>query len=199
MARKYKVKRSNQGFVARLFPDSVQAFVARRIVDTTGLFLLAVGAYIFLGIASFNRADPSINTAAIENKDIQNWMGQSGAYLSDILLQSIGLGALVFALSFMAWGSCLFLRRSLSPLWVRFVAMVFGGMAAAAAFAKIPSNDWLAQPHMGGTLGMKLLQGTTDMLSFGQGFSIVAGGWALIAFVLCCAAFSLGFAEIILA
>ncbi len=196
MARKYKIKRTKQNFLTRLFPDSVQAFVARRIVDGAGAMLLMLGGYILLAIASYNRADPSINTAVDSGAAVRNWMGQNGANISDVMLQSIGLGSLVFAISFMAWGSCLLLRRKLSPIWLRFVAMVFGGIAAGAAFAKLPSGDWLAQPHMGGSGGMKLLQGTMDLLSFTNNFSVVAGMWGAVAFVLCCAAFTVGISQL---
>lgn len=196
MARKYKVKRNNQNFLMRLFPDSAQAFIARRIVDGSGIILLLMGLFALLSIASYNRTDPSMNTATTSAGDVQNWMGQSGASLSDVLLQSIGLGGLVFAFAFIAWGICLLARRSLSPLWLRFTAMVFAGMAGAAAFARVPSNDWLAQPHMGGSLGMKLLQGSADLLSLSGGFGLIAALWGVTAFTLACVAFSARLSDI---
>ncbi len=196
MAKKYKVKRSNQTFLTRLFPDSAQAFVARRIVDSVGVISLVVGGFLLLSLASYNRADPSFNTAGISSTPVQNWMGASGAAWADILLQSIGLGALVFAFGFIAWGTCLLMRRSLSPFWLRFAAMVFGAVAASAAFARIPSGDWLAQPHMGGSGGMKILQATTDMAGTLGSFGLMASAWGVIAFALSCVAFSLGWYEI---
>jgi len=196
MARRYKVKRTPKSRMARIFPDPVQAFVARRIVDATGIFFLACGAFIMLAIASYNRADPSINTAGANANNIQNWMGASGASTADLLLQTIGLGGCVFGATLIVWGGALLKRHSLSPIWLRFVAMVFAAVAAAASFARMPSGDWLAQPHMGGSGGMKILQMTTDLFGMERGFGAVSTGWGFIAAAFLCVAFSIGWAEI---
>lgn len=194
MARKYKVKRQSKSPIARLFPDPVQAFAARRIIDMTGLMLFIAGAFIFLSIASYTRTDPSGGTAT--SNHAQNWMGAQGAGLSDTLLQAVGLGALVFALAPLAWGVNLLVRRSIAPIWLRFAAMVFAAVASAAAFARLPSGDWLAQPHLGGSGGMKILQATTDMIGAQNAFTPVALVWGLIGTALLCVAFGIGFAQI---
>jgi len=196
MASRYKVKRTPKSPMARIFPDPVQAFVARRIVDSTGIFFLICGAFILLAIASYNRADPSINTAGSESQGVQNWMGAHGASIADLLLQTIGLGALVFGATFLVWGGSLLARRSLGPIWLRFAAMVFAAVTAAGAFARVPSGDWLAQAQMGGSGGMKILQASTDIIGLSNGFTIMAWGWAFVTFCLLCAAFAIGWAEI---
>jgi S-DNA-T family DNA segregation ATPase FtsK/SpoIIIE len=196
MASKYKVKRTPKSRLARLFPDSMQAFVARRIVDITGIVLFIAGAFTLLAVASYNRADPSINTAGADNASVQNWMGGGGASLADLLLQTIGLGSLVIGLSLCVWGGSVLCRRAISPLWLRFAAMIFAAVAAAAAFARLPSGDWMAQPHMGGSGGMNILQGTTDLFGLNGGFTVMAYGWAVIAFALTCVAFAIGFAQL---
>lgn len=192
MASKYKVKRTPKSRLARLFPDSMQAFVARRIVDITGIVLLLGGLFTLLSIASYNRADPSLNTAGADVGAVQNWMGARGAAVSDLLLQTIGLGGLVIAFTLCVWGGSVLARRGIGPLWLRFAAMIFAAVAAAAAFARLPSGDWLAQPHMGGSGGMNILQASADLV----GFSLATGGWAVIAFGLICVAFAIGFAEL---
>ncbi len=196
MARRYKVKRTQKSRMTNIFPDTVQAFVARRIVDATGLFLLACGTYVLLAIASYNRADPSINTAGTGTGNVQNWMGASGASTADLLLQTIGLGGCVFGATLIVWGGAMLKRHSLSPIWLRFAAMIFAAVAASAAFARMPSNDWLAQPHMGGSGGMKILQVTTDLFGMERGFGAVSTGWGFIATAFLCVAFSIGWAEI---
>jgi S-DNA-T family DNA segregation ATPase FtsK/SpoIIIE len=194
MARKYKVKRIQKSRMARMFPDPVQAFVARRIVDATGVFFLALGAFVLLAIASYNRTDPSSGTAT--SNPVQNWMGVHGASLADNLLQTMGLGGCVFGATMIAWGWALLARRGLSPVWLRFVAMVFGAITAAAAFARLSSGDWLTQPHMGGAFGMKLLQMSTDIFGGDGGLGFMAGIWAGVAALFTCVAFTIGMAEI---
>ncbi|PZO87320.1 MAG: cell division protein FtsK [Micavibrio aeruginosavorus] len=196
MASKYKVKRNKKGPIARLVPEAAQAFMARRILDGAGIASVLFGGFILLAIASYNRTDPSVNTAVSNNTGVQNWMGQKGASTADLLLQTVGLGGCVFGATFLIWGISLLKRRSLSPVWLRFVTMVFASVAAAAAFARIPSSDWLAQPHMGGSGGMKILQASADMISGGGGFSVMAWTWGIIAIVLSLLAFGTRFAEL---
>ncbi len=196
MARKYKVKKQSQSRIAQLFPESLQAFVARRIIDITGLALLAVGLFDVLAIASYNRADPSFNTAFDPAVGIQNWMGARGASFADITLQAIGLGSLVFGITLLVWGGSVLARRGIGPVWLRFAAMVFAAISASAAFARVPSGDWLAQPHMGGSGGMKLLQATSDLFGSSAGFGIAAGGWAFVTMALLCVAFAIGLSEL---
>ena len=191
MARRYKVKRHSKSAAARIFPEPVQSFIARRVIDSAGLLLLALGGFMLLALASYNRADPSGGTAT--DQPAQNWMGQSGANFADLMLQTIGLGALVFGLCLCVWGGCLLARRALAPLWLRFAAMVFAALASSAAFARLPSGDWLAQPHLGGSGGMKLLQNVGDM--FGS-IGAAAFLWSLATIALFCAAVTVGFAEL---
>jgi S-DNA-T family DNA segregation ATPase FtsK/SpoIIIE len=196
MARKYKVKRSSQNAFVRLFPETVQAFIARRIVDVTGIGLFLGGGFLALSIASYNRADPSWNTATASNIPAQNWMGENGAATSDLLLQTLGLGGCLFAFAFMVWGANLLIKRGLSLFWLRFSAIVFASVAAAAAFARIPSGDWLAQPHMGGSGGIKLLQASADLTGSGSGLWIMAWVWGAISFLLFCVACGIGIAHL---
>jgi len=196
MAKKYRLKRKNNHFMSRILPDSVQGFVARRMLDATALMFIAGGAFGLLAIASYNRADPSLNTAAQNGAGVQNWMGTGGAGLADLLLQTMGLGAVVVSLCLAAWGGCLLARRSLAPFWIRFVCAVFAGITASAAFARLPSADWLPLPHLGGSGGMLLLQSSVDLFALDQGFTIFAWVWAGLAFILFCVACTIGFAEL---
>ena len=63
----------------------------RRAAQMTGAVVL-FGAMIFLALslASYTQTDPSGSTAASGN-DIRNWMGASGAWVSDKVLGTFGL------------------------------------------------------------------------------------------------------------
>ena len=194
MASRYKVKRTPKTPMQRFFPDPVQAFVARRIVDATGLLLLLCGGFILLAIASYNRADPSSGTAT--DTPVQNWMGQSGASFADLMLQSIGLGTCVFGLTMIVWGGSLLARRGIGPISLRFAAMVFAAVTAAGAFARVSSGDWLAQAQMGGSGGMKILQASADMIGGGGGLTLMAWIWAGVSALLLCVAFAVKWSDI---
>jgi S-DNA-T family DNA segregation ATPase FtsK/SpoIIIE len=64
----------------------------RRLNEVVGLVSLAAAVYLILVLVSYYPQDASWNTAA-PDVDARNLGGQVGAYLADILLQSLGLGA----------------------------------------------------------------------------------------------------------
>ena len=193
MASKYKVKRTPKSRFARIFPDPVQAFIARRIIDATGLVFLLGGLFILLAIASYNQADPSAFGTATNNP-VRNWMGSDGASTADLLLQTIGLGGLVFGLCGVWWGWSMLRRQSLAPFWLRFAASVFSAVCFAAAFAHLPSDGWLPQEHLGGVGGLKIYQTSADVI--GNGFALAAAFYTILGSVFLCVAFAIGWAEV---
>lgn len=187
MARKYKIKTKNKGFFARLFPEFMQAFVARRIIDLTAIAFMAIGAFIMASIFSYSSADPSFNSAGLNDGLIQNWMGEKGASTSDILLQIFGLAGAVFGLTFMVWGFSIFKRRTMSHFWSRIVALIAGVFIAAVSLARMPAGDWLPQAYMGGSAGQLIFQSISDAFhgfGFGSIFiltSFIFAGLAVLA------------------
>lgn len=161
MARKYKIKTKKKGFLSRLIPERMQAFLARRIIDATGAVLFLTGAFILISILSYSAQDPSINNAAID-QNVQNWLGQGGANISDLLLQTFGLAGALIGLTFAVWGASIFKRRGLPLFWSRIVALVISTFAGAIALARIPSGNWLPQPYMGGSSGQLMFQKIAD-------------------------------------
>ncbi|HEY1647462.1 MAG TPA: DNA translocase FtsK [Terracidiphilus sp.] len=65
-----------------------------------GLMLLLVSLLVFLALATWHAADPSLNTAAdpAVTHAARNWIGLFGAFISDLLLQSFGLTAFLLPL-----------------------------------------------------------------------------------------------------
>ena len=55
-----------------------------------GMVLVLVSLLLFLALATYHASDPSLDTATGTLKP-QNWVGLFGAYLSDLLLQSLGI------------------------------------------------------------------------------------------------------------
>lgn len=147
-------------------PESLQLFMARRVVDGLALALVLAGLALVLALASYNHTDPSWSTARDHAPSgIHNMMGLPGAYMADLLLQTIGLGGLVFGIVPMAWGVRAFRRDSLGPVWARVAALLFASICMAAAFARIPAGDFLLNPWLGGSGGVMILNGFTDVLS----------------------------------
>jgi len=60
-----------------------------------GVLLLLVSLLVLLSLATWHASDPSLNTAteATLPHAVHNWVGLFGAWMSDLLLQSLGLTA----------------------------------------------------------------------------------------------------------
>ncbi len=173
MARKYKIKTKKRGFLARLIPERVQAFLARRIIDGTAVILILAGAFISLSIISYNAEDPSLNTAT-SLTNTHNWLGNAGANTSDLLLQTFGLAGAFFGITFAVWGFSLLKRRPLRFFWARIVALIIGVFAGTVALSRVPSHDWLPQSYLGGSSGHLMTQKFADIIhSVGIGFEFL--------------------------
>jgi len=60
-----------------------------------GVLLLLVSLLLLLSLATWHASDPSLNTSTdpLLPHAVRNWVGLFGAWLSDLLLQSLGLSA----------------------------------------------------------------------------------------------------------
>src|SRR3954470_3847781 len=74
--------------------DALGQAVRRFAVRTWGALLVVLSLAAGLALATHHATDPSLSTAA--GGPPANWLGQSGAYVSDALLLLFGLGAVLF-------------------------------------------------------------------------------------------------------
>ena len=156
--KKKTTKDQNNLPLLKFLPDHIQSFIARRLVDLFAVTLTFSGLFLIIALLSYNSTDPSWNTAiGGENQDIANWMGSSGAWVADLLLQTLGLGALIFGFAFLLWGVRIFNRQPIGRLWLRSLAGIFAALSFSIAFSKIPSEDWLTHDYMGSSAGTLML------------------------------------------
>lgn len=87
---------------------------AERACEIYGIVLIALSVLCLLAVASWSRHDPSLNNATTIAP--HNWLGIPGAYVSDVLLQTIGLGVLPMLFILSQWGVG-FLRHA-RPTWI---------------------------------------------------------------------------------
>ncbi len=153
MARSRTIRRSTKRKTKKSFlPETMQAFIARRIVDITAGALGIFGLFTLLALGSYNQADPSWNTATSADTTINNIAGAKGAWLADLLIQPIGLASTLIGLCTLIWSWRLFQRHHTAPFSLRIAALLTASITAAIALAHIPSNY---TPHgfAGGAIG----------------------------------------------
>jgi S-DNA-T family DNA segregation ATPase FtsK/SpoIIIE len=113
------------------FRAELSAMVARSGLMASGAALILLGVALGVALATYHQTDPSLNTAS--GADAANWMGGIGAWVADILLQMLGIGAALLVPLPIALGVQLAQGRPLARLKLRVMATLVG--AAAIAFA----------------------------------------------------------------
>ena len=104
-----------------------------------GILLLLVSLLVLLSLATWHASDPSLNTAASQAQP-RNWIGLFGSYLSDLLLQSLGITAFLPPLWLAGIGWSWMRSRSGGSAWLR-------ALGAVLTLAFLPAVLGLAPWH----------------------------------------------------
>jgi S-DNA-T family DNA segregation ATPase FtsK/SpoIIIE len=142
-----------------------------------GLVLLLVSLLGLLALATWHAADPSLNTATDPGLPhaVRNWIGLFGAYLSDVLLQSIGITAFFLPLWLGGLGWTWMHSRPGGSAWLRWAGTVLALVFFPAAMGLIPWHwRWLHAIPIEGVVG-RLMAGLLVTYLNIQGAWLVAG------------------------
>ena len=142
-----------------------------------GLLLLMVSLLLLLAIATWHASDPSLNTSTGEMGPhaVHNWVGVFGAWLSDLLLQSIGISAFLIPLWLGGLGwTWMHSRPSGSP-WLRWTGTLLGLIFLPAALGLVPWHwRWLHLLPIEGVIGSIVSAFLVSYINI-QGAWLVAG------------------------
>ena len=83
-------------------PLSLREALARRLRELTGLGLIALSGAITAALMTWSVQDPSLSHAT--SRAIRNVLGYPGAIGADLLMQILGLGAIMLLLPVAVWG-----------------------------------------------------------------------------------------------
>ena len=189
MARSRKIQRSRKSKTLSSFlPQALQVFIARRLVDLLALAVLGAGVFVFAAALTYNKADPSWNTASdVTIENINNLGGQSGALLADVMLQALGVAGFLPALVLLIWGLRIFKRQSVRPLALRaasvLLACLFGAVAFVHAPASIEGAPFALDSAVGG-LVLNYVSPLVESLPYAQLSTRVGSGFLALVFLL---------------
>ena len=85
------MKLSSLNFIESIAPISLRQLIKRQAKRIFGIFIFLLAIYLIISLISWHPNDPSFNNH--NNGLIQNFMGTTGAVISDLMLQAIGLGS----------------------------------------------------------------------------------------------------------
>ena len=98
-------------FASRVFTPTKN----RRLNELAGFLLFVYSAILFLALVSYSPRDPSLNTAAsLGSHSASNWIGLFGAMISDLLLQSVGICAILLPVALALLGARWFKSRDVA-------------------------------------------------------------------------------------
>lgn len=144
-------------------PEGTALYLRRRLRELLGLGVLVCCAALALALATFNPDDPSLSTASVAPPT--NLVGHSGAIISDVLLQSIGLSSFALVLVLLAWSWRLITHQDMSSLWIQAALLPLGLIVFAAAWAALPVEGWVIHAGYGGVLGHEIHAGLQGLLA----------------------------------
>jgi DNA segregation ATPase FtsK/SpoIIIE, S-DNA-T family len=135
----------------------------RRLNEIIGLIVLVAAGLLLLALVSYTPADRSFNTvgAITTGRPAHNWTGIAGAYLSDALLQTIGVAAFFLPLVLGRLGICWMMSRPAGSPFAKAVGLLMWIAFGPAAIALLPGHlQWRGALPIEGTSGRLL----ADML-----------------------------------
>ncbi len=134
----------------------------KRRNEVIGLFCAGIGLVLLLALFSYDRRDPSWNTAS-SRTFISNWIGPLGANLSNALYQSFGYIALLVPVVFFALAYWLIRYARIQFSWFKTAGLLVILLSLAGLLSVVDSSKQ-SSFHWGGWIGY--------LLVYGEGFGL---------------------------
>lgn len=153
-ARK-SAKKAKPSAKAPLLPPAFVVFLKNsgwRLLGT-GLFALAFA--VLLALWSYNPDDPDLNTQTYA--EATNWLGENGAVIADVLMQTLALASYLLIAPLLLWGLKVIRLKWLPMFWLNLAALPVGIILLSVALSvPAPDPDFSVQSGYGGVLGQRL-------------------------------------------
>jgi S-DNA-T family DNA segregation ATPase FtsK/SpoIIIE len=138
-------------------PASIREALARRLREVAGLGLLSFSGVAAAALMTWSVQDPSLSHAT--SRSIRNIVGYPGAIGADLLMQILGLGAIMLVLPVAIWGWRMLTHRNFDREALR-LACWFLCTIIAAGFASCwpHGGAWPLPTGLGGVVGDALVR-----------------------------------------
>src|SRR6201996_3380925 len=167
-------------------PASMREALARRLRECIGLGLIALSGVIAAAMMTWSVNDPSLSHAT--SRAIRNVVGYPGAIGADLLMQILGLGAIMLILPIAVWGWRMLTHRTFDREALRLGCWILC-TAIAAGFASCWQHNsaWPLPTGLGGVVGDALVRAPAVVfgppgLLYNLGLGILLGTATLVTF-----------------
>jgi S-DNA-T family DNA segregation ATPase FtsK/SpoIIIE len=143
--------------LAGQLPASMREALGRRLRECTGLGLIALSGVAAAAMMTWSVQDPSLSHAT--SRAIRNVVGYPGAIGADLLMQILGLGAIMLILPIAVWGWRMLTHRTFDREALRLGCWILC-TAIAAGFASCWQHNsaWPLPTGLGGVVGDALVR-----------------------------------------
>ena len=138
-------------------PSSIREALARRLRELAGLSLIALSGVAAAALMTWSVQDPSLSHAT--SRAIRNVVGYPGAIGADLLMQILGLGAIMLILPIAVWGWRMLTHRSFDREALRLGCWILCTIVAAGFASCWPHGGaWPLPTGLGGVVGDALVR-----------------------------------------
>src|SRR5476651_2709304 len=138
-------------------PASIREALARRLRELTGLSLLSFSGVAAAALMTWSVQDPSLSHATA--RAIRNIVGYPGAIGADLLMQILGLGAIMLVLPVAVWGWRMLTHRGFDREALRIACWILCTVIAAGFASCWPHGGaWPLPTGLGGVVGDALVR-----------------------------------------
>jgi S-DNA-T family DNA segregation ATPase FtsK/SpoIIIE len=173
-------------------PASIREALARRLRELAGLSLIVVSGVAAAALMTWSVQDPSLSHAT--SRAIRNIVGYPGAIGADLLMQILGLGAIMLVLPVAVWGWRMVTHRTVDREALRIACWILCTVISAGFASCWPHGGaWPLPTGLGGVVGDALVrapavvfgppntayQFVLGAILFAAGVAtfLIAGGW----------------------
>ena len=167
-------------------PASIRDALARRLRELAGLSLIALSGVAAAALMTWSVQDPSLSHAT--SRPIRNVLGYPGAIGADLLMQILGLGAIMLILPVAVWGWRMLTHRTFDREALRLGCWILCTVIAAGFASCWPHGGaWPLPTGLGGVVGDALVRAPAVVFGpAGFTYRLVLG---IILFAAMCTAF----------
>src|SRR6187549_2672148 len=138
-------------------PPSIREGLARRMRELTGFGLIALSGVATAALMTWSVQDPSLSHAT--SRAIRNIVGYPGAIGADLLMQIIGLGAIMLILPVAVWGWRMLTHRTFDREALRIACWILCTVISAGfASCWAHGGAWPLPTGLGGVVGDALVR-----------------------------------------
>ncbi len=139
-------------------PASIRDALVRRLRELMGLGLIILAGLAAAALTTWSVLDPSLSHATT-SRVIRNILGYPGAIGADMLMQILGLGAIMVVLPIAVWGWRMMTHRNFDREVLRLGAWVLCTVLAAGFASCWPhTGRWPLPTGLGGVVGDALVR-----------------------------------------